>query len=129
MKKNDVINCTIAGILDTKFKPEQIFNIDRNDPTSRIITIPAHHRYTVTVEGITHINGDVVEIHNQSDYQHIQYLEKRLASIEQKFAGLLEMNRNYIKYDMPASKEIMRSRLIRQYGVTELLDLEIPEYE
>jgi hypothetical protein len=118
VKKEDSINCTVREVIDTRFTPAHQFTL----PSGAVVDFPDKTNYIVLVDSVSRVGNDFVEIHTRGDYDHIAWLEKELQKTKQTLAQLKEMNRNYIKYDMPASKKIMAGRLVRQFGVSELKD-------
>ena len=75
--------------------------------------------YTV-IEDVLIDDCEVWKIHAQGDLKQIAYLEEELRNLKLTHYALLEMNRNYIKYDMPASKEILADRLNCQFDMQQL---------
>lgn len=78
-----------------------------------------NHHFTV-IEDVFIDSREVWEVHARSDLKRIESLEKELNKLKSKHYALLEMNRNFVKYDMPVSKEILESRLYRQFNMSML---------
>ena len=79
------------------------------------------NRHFTVVKGVFIDSDGVCELHAHGDLKRIEFLEKELENLKLKHYALLEMNRNFVKYDMPVSKEILADRLNRQFDMQKLI--------
>ena len=102
--------------LNVKIVSDKVTTFEQPDIDDGSFTITSH--FTVVEDIFFDGRREMWKLHAHSDLKRIEYLEKELENLKSKHYALLEMNRNFVKYDMPGSKEILESRLYRQFNLS-----------
>lgn len=102
--------------LNVKIVSDKVTTFEQPDIDDGSFTITSH--FTVVEDIFFDGRCEMWKLHAHSDLKRIEYLEKELENLKSKHHALLEMNRNFVKYNMPGSKEILESRLYRQFNLS-----------